>query len=112
MGRKVGRILSLRNIDVRLRSEQWAHVGWCVPVIKQDGSQRRIEAAGGPVDEWLALTEAPESATRLAETTAAAEARGVFGVPSLFLDDELFWGLDSLPAFEWRIASGRRQSEE
>jgi len=32
-----------------------------------------------------------------------AEARGVFGVPSLVLRNELFWGLDSLPVLQWRL---------
>jgi 2-hydroxychromene-2-carboxylate isomerase len=34
---------------------------------------------------------------RLREATDAAIARGVFGVPTMALDDRLFWGLDALP---------------
>jgi 2-hydroxychromene-2-carboxylate isomerase len=33
---------------------------------------------------------------KLRADTSAAEARGVFGVPSFFVGDELFWGLDRL----------------
>lgn len=33
---------------------------------------------------------------KLRETTSDAIARGVFGVPTLGIDDKLFWGLDSL----------------
>ncbi len=36
--------------------------------------------------------------------TAEAERRGVFGVPSFLVGDELFWGLDSLPMLEWRLS--------
>jgi 2-hydroxychromene-2-carboxylate isomerase len=38
----------------------------------------------------------------------AAEAAGVFGVPSFFVDDELFWGKEHLPAIRERLlrASG------
>lgn len=35
---------------------------------------------------------------------SAAEARGLFGVPSWFVDDELFWGADRLPLVRERIA--------
>jgi 2-hydroxychromene-2-carboxylate isomerase len=35
--------------------------------------------------------------TRLKAHTAEAVAQGVFGVPSMLVDDKLFWGLDALP---------------
>jgi 2-hydroxychromene-2-carboxylate isomerase len=38
---------------------------------------------------------------------AAAEARGLFGVPSWFVDDELFWGAERLPLIRERIAQRR-----
>jgi 2-hydroxychromene-2-carboxylate isomerase len=34
---------------------------------------------------------------RLKAHTAEAVAQGVFGVPSMLVDDKLFWGLDALP---------------
>ena len=34
---------------------------------------------------------------RLRANTEAAIARGVFGVPTVALDDRLFWGQDALP---------------
>jgi len=40
--------------------------------------------------------DAPELKERLRAETSAAEARGVFGVPSFFVGDELFWGHDRL----------------
>ena len=46
----------------------------------------------------------PETAEGLTTLTASAEAEGVFGVPSMLLDGELFWGLDSLPTLEWRLS--------
>lgn len=36
----------------------------------------------------------PAVKDRLREATAAAEARGVFGVPTFFVGDEMFWGHD------------------
>jgi 2-hydroxychromene-2-carboxylate isomerase len=63
-----------------------------------------IAAAGGPVDDWLAEAEQAGADARVAEATARAEAAGVFGVPSMLLGGELFWGLDALPTLEWRLA--------
>jgi 2-hydroxychromene-2-carboxylate isomerase len=38
--------------------------------------------------------------TRLRQQTDAAIAAGVFGVPTMSMNDELFWGYDSLPHLE------------
>ncbi len=62
-----------------------------------------IAQANGPVQEWLLEAETPEAIARLEANTSEAEAKGVFGVPSMLLDGELFWGLDSLPVLEWRL---------
>lgn len=40
--------------------------------------------------------DAPAIKDRLKTDTADAQARGVFGVPSFFVEDELFWGHDRL----------------
>ena len=44
-----------------------------------------------------ALIDAPEAKSRLRASTEEAIAAGLFGVPTLRIDDELFWGLDALP---------------
>lgn len=38
----------------------------------------------------------PDIKQALRDATASAAARGVFGVPTIAVDDQLFWGLDSL----------------
>lgn len=43
---------------------------------------------------------APETKALLRRQTEDAIAAGAFGVPTLFIDDELFWGLDSLDFVE------------
>lgn len=43
-----------------------------------------------------ARIDAPDLKEKLRADTSAAEARGVFGVPSFFAGDELFWGHDRL----------------
>jgi 2-hydroxychromene-2-carboxylate isomerase len=66
-----------------------------------------ITQAGGPVEQWLRTADGDDAGDRLAALTAEAEGRGVFGIPSLFLGDELFWGVDSLPMLEWRAAQSK-----
>jgi 2-hydroxychromene-2-carboxylate isomerase len=61
----------------------------------------------GDAEEWNALTDAvgltdanekladPTVKNALRSNTDEAIARGVFGVPTLIVDDELFWGYDA-----------------
>jgi 2-hydroxychromene-2-carboxylate isomerase len=41
--------------------------------------------------------DAPEVKAQLKANTEEAIARGVFGVPTFYVDDKVFWGLDALP---------------
>jgi 2-hydroxychromene-2-carboxylate isomerase len=41
--------------------------------------------------------DAPEVKEQLKAHTEEAIARGVFGVPTFYVDDKVFWGLDALP---------------
>ncbi len=52
--------------------------------------------AGQDRGKFAALLEDPAVKEKLRADTAAAEARGIFGVPSFFVGDELFWGHDRL----------------
>lgn len=57
--------------------------------------------------DGTALIEAaqqPENKLRLRQQTDAALARGVFGVPTITVGDELFWGYDDLPYLEMHLA--------
>jgi 2-hydroxychromene-2-carboxylate isomerase len=45
----------------------------------------------------VARAQASEAKARLREATDAAIAAGVFGVPTMLVGDELFWGYDDLP---------------
>lgn len=53
-----------------------------------------LEGAGLDGEAALAQAESPELADRLERESRAAVARGVFGVPTLFVGDEMFWGND------------------
>lgn len=47
--------------------------------------------------------QAEASKQALRDATAAAVARGVFGIPTCLVGDELFWGLDQLPYLELHL---------
>ncbi|MEP6968691.1 MAG: 2-hydroxychromene-2-carboxylate isomerase, partial [Pseudomonadota bacterium] len=55
-----------------------------------------LTAAALPADRLLAMTQDPAIKGRLAADTAAAVGRGVFGAPSFFVGDALYFGKDRL----------------
>lgn len=56
-----------------------------------------VFAAGGlDVSLLLQLTESPAVKAKLKEDTEAAVARGLFGAPTMFVGDEMFFGQDRL----------------
>jgi 2-hydroxychromene-2-carboxylate isomerase len=61
---------------------------------------RAADAAGLGGDEALAAAETDENKLRLRRQTDEALAAGVFGVPTMFVDGEMFFGNDSLPHLE------------
>lgn len=65
-----------------------------------------LEAAGAKPEPWLAAAASADAERAVAENLEAAEAAGVFGVPAMLFEDELFWGVDALPVLEWRATSG------
>jgi 2-hydroxychromene-2-carboxylate isomerase len=69
-----------------------------------------VEAIGDEVGlsgaALVAQAQEPACKTTLREHTEGAIARGVFGVPTMEVGDELFWGYDDLPQLE-RFLAGR-----
>jgi len=59
-----------------------------------------LGAAGLPASELMTLTQAPEVKEELVANTRAAVERGVFGSPSFFVGDALYFGKDRLGAVE------------
>ena len=59
---------------------------------------------GLPGAELVAQAHAPEVKAQLRRQTEAAAARGVFGVPTVEVGDELFWGYDDFPYLEMFLA--------
>ena len=65
------------------------------------------------IEEAAALASAPASKDLLRANTEEALARGVWGVPTLLIDGELFWGADSLPmAFDFLKNPGLFETPE
>jgi 2-hydroxychromene-2-carboxylate isomerase len=62
-----------------------------------------LAAAGLDADGALARAQSSELAARLDADTQAAIQRGVFGVPTLFVGDEMFWGNDRFELARWYV---------
>jgi 2-hydroxychromene-2-carboxylate isomerase len=65
--------------------------------------------SGLPAEELLARASDPEVKQALIANTDAAVARGVFGSPSFFVGDELFFGKDRLREVEEEIEAQKRR---
>jgi 2-hydroxychromene-2-carboxylate isomerase len=71
---------------------------------------RRIDAAGLDSPNLLAAAQTDPIKQKLADNTAAAVARGVFGVPTFFVGDEMFFGKDRLGQVEEAIEATRARA--
>jgi len=58
-----------------------------------------------PADQILEATQNPDIKAALFANTAAAVKRGVFGVPTMFVGEEMFFGKDSLIDLEIKLES-------
>lgn len=61
-----------------------------------------LDGLGIDAADAFARANTPDHKTRLKAQTQDAMARGIFGAPSFFVGDELFWGNDRLEAaLDW-----------
>ncbi|WP_150304485.1 2-hydroxychromene-2-carboxylate isomerase [Pseudomonas saliphila] len=65
-----------------------------------------LERNGFDPAQVMGLMGDPAVKDRLRQTTDEAIARGVFGAPSIFVDDELFFGQDRLEFVEQALVQG------
>ena len=74
------------------------HAMWVEPVNLGDPAvlAATLVAAGFDAEEFVALVGDPEVKARLVATTEEAVARGVFGAPTFFVGDAMFFGQDRL----------------
>ena len=65
-----------------------------------------LDALGQPGPGLVARAASPETKDRLRRQTETAAARGIFGAPTFFVGDEMFWGNDRLEdAVAWALAA-------
>jgi 2-hydroxychromene-2-carboxylate isomerase len=64
-----------------------------------------LRRAGLEADEFRALTERDEVKERLKATTERAVERGVFGAPTFFVGQEMFFGQDRMDFVEEALAA-------
>ena len=62
-----------------------------------------IKAAGMDAPALMAAAQTDAVKKELADATAAAVARGVFGLPTFFIGDEMFFGKERLPQVEQAV---------
>ena len=96
--------LELQFVD-RVLDAYWVH-----------GDESIVEYAGlrpiaqelGVDPDWFEATSAGEEVgNALAKSTDAGVERGVFGVPMMFVGEEMFWGKDRLDFMEEELARSR-----
>ncbi|MEO1172193.1 MAG: DsbA family protein, partial [Myxococcota bacterium] len=100
------RIASLRSLSLADRTRlintlfdaTWGAAGDGID--SADKVRAALDGAGMASDELIEAATTDDSKRRLTETTNAAVRSGVFGVPTMELDGELFWGYDALPDLE------------
>lgn len=61
---------------------------------------RIIDNIGAPGREWVEAALSTETKQKLRQQTDDAIAHGAFGVPSMRVGDEIFWGYDDFPYLE------------
>jgi 2-hydroxychromene-2-carboxylate isomerase len=66
--------------------------------------ERVLRASGLDSEGLLALTQSPEVKAELLANTEAAVQRGVFGIPTFFVGDEMFFGKERLAQVEELLA--------
>jgi len=106
-------LLALRAASLPLADEQrHALIGALLDAVwihSQHVSEPEVVAAiatsvGLPGPEIVAAAQQPDIKALLRQQTDAAIARGVFGVPTMTVEDELFWGYDDFPYLDLHLA--------
>lgn len=73
---------------------------------------RVLTAAGLPADQIMAATQTDPVKQGLIDATGAAVARGVFGAPTMFVGDEMFFGKDALGDLDWWLGQDKASANK
>ncbi|UYH56203.1 2-hydroxychromene-2-carboxylate isomerase [Qipengyuania sp. SS22] len=66
-----------------------------------------LAAAGFDAQRLLSAAQDPDVKAKLAANTEAAVARGAFGIPTFFVDDEMWFGKERLDQIEEYLGGGK-----
>ena len=90
--------MQLRGLDFHKYVEAVFHAMWVEP--RNLGEPQELAAvlrrAGFDADAFQSLVNDPAVKEQLKKNTEEAVARGVFGAPTFFIGEEMFWGQDRL----------------
>lgn len=67
-----------------------------------------LNAAGLDADKLIAMSITPEIKARLAANTEASVNRGAFGIPTVFVNDEIYFGKDAVREIEDQIVHAQQ----
>jgi 2-hydroxychromene-2-carboxylate isomerase len=99
-------LVAAREIDQEAAYLEMGLAGLWEEGLKLDDPEilaRRVDSAGLNSASLLAAAQTDRVKLKLADNTAAAVARGVFGVPTFFVGDDMFFGKDRLAQVEEAI---------
>ena len=90
--------MQLRGPDFPKYVETMFHAMWGKPRNLNDAQEVAVvlHAAGFDPDAFIALVNDAEVKEKLKKDTEEAVARGVFGAPTFFVGEDMFWGQDRL----------------
>ena len=85
------------------------HAMWGEPrnLGAQDELSAVLRQTGIDVDAFQSLVNDPAVKEQLKKNTEEAVARGVFGAPTIFVGEEMFWGQDRLDFVAEALAKSR-----
>lgn len=63
-----------------------------------------LETADVPAHEIMNAMQDPDIKSKLADVTNEAVGRKVFGLPTMFVNNEMFFGKDALNDLAWRLS--------
>lgn len=63
-----------------------------------------LEQSSLPVGDIKAALASEDIKAKLMDATQSAVARGIFGAPTMFLKEEMFFGKDALNDLDWRLS--------